>query len=72
MLVAKWQLALVAIVSLPFTILIVILVSKFSQKQFRIYRKELGDLNGQVEEDYAGYLIIKLFNNRHNLLPLVR
>ena len=35
MLVAKWQLALVAIVSLPFTILIVILVSKFSQKQFK-------------------------------------
>lgn len=66
MLVTKWQLALVAIVSLPFTILIVILVSKFSQKQFRIYRKELGDLNGQVEEDYAGYLIIKLFNKQQD------
>ena len=68
MLVTKWQLALVAIVSLPFTILIVILVSKFSQKQFRIYRKELGDLNGQVEEDYAGYLIIKLFNKQQDLI----
>lgn len=66
MLVTKWQLALVAIVSLPFAILIVILVSKFSQKQFRIYRKELGDLNGQVEEDYAGYLIIKLFNKQQD------
>ena len=66
MLVTKWQLALVAIVSLPFTILVVILVSKFSQKQFRIYRKELGDLNGQVEEDYAGYLIIKLFNKQQD------
>lgn len=66
MLVTKWQLALVAIVSLPFTILIVIFVSKFSQKQFRIYRKELGDLNGQVEEDYAGYLIIKLFNKQQD------
>lgn len=66
MLVTKRQLALVAIVSLPFTILIVILVSKFSQKQFRIYRKELGDLNGQVEEDYAGYLIIKLFNKQQD------
>lgn len=66
MLVTKWQLALVAVVSLPFTILIVILVSKFSQKQFRIYRKELGDLNGQVEEDYAGYLIIKLFNKQQD------
>lgn len=68
MLVTKWQLALVAIVSLPFTILIVILVSKFSQKQFRIYRKELGDLNGQVEEDYAGYLIIKLFNKQQDAI----
>ena len=66
MLVTKWQLALVTIVSLPFTILIVILVSKFSQKQFRIYRKELGDLNGQVEEDYAVYLIIKLFNKQQD------
>lgn len=64
MLVTKWQLALVALCSLPFTILIVLCVSKFSQKQFILYRSELGDLNGKVEENYAGFLIIKLFNKQ--------
>lgn len=67
MLVSKWQLALVAIASLPFTLLTVFLVAKFSQKQFRKYREELGDLNGKVEEDYAGYLIIKLFNKQKDV-----
>lgn len=68
MFVTKWELALVALTSLPFTILTVFLVAKFSQKQFRIYRKELGELNGQVEEDYAGYLIIKLFNKQQDCI----
>ena len=43
----KWQLALVALASLPFTLAIVFCISKFSGKQFSKYRKQLGVLNGQ-------------------------
>lgn len=68
MLISSWQLSLVAISSLPFTILVVILISKFSQKQFTNYRKDLGELNGKVEESYSGYLIIKLFNKQNDFI----
>ncbi|MBO8427148.1 MAG: ABC transporter ATP-binding protein [Firmicutes bacterium] len=67
MLATQWQLALVALCSLPFTIVIVILVSKFSQKQFVAYRYELAELNGKVEENYAGYQVIKLFNKQKDI-----
>lgn len=68
MLVTEYRLALVALVSLPITILIVVFVAKFSQKQFNTYRKELGVLNGKIEEDYAGYKIIKLFNKEKDVI----
>ncbi len=67
MLVTNWQLAMVALASLPLTLIIVFVVSKFSGKQFTKYRKELGILNGKVEEDYAGYKIIKLFNKEEDI-----
>ena len=67
MLVTKWQLALVALCSLPLTLLIVWLVSRNSQKQFVNYRYELGEINGKIEENYAGYLVIKLFNNKKDI-----
>ena len=62
MLVVRWELALVALCSLPFTIIVVLIISKFSGKKFESYRRELGELNGKIEENYAGYKIIKLFN----------
>jgi ATP-binding cassette subfamily B protein len=67
MFVVKWQLALIAIASLPITLLIVFFIAKYSGKQFVNYRNELGSLNGQIEEDYAGYTIIKLFNKQKDV-----
>ena len=64
----KWQLALVALASLPFTLAIVFCISKFSGKQFSKYRKQLGVLNGQIEESYAGYKIVKLFNKEDDMI----
>ena len=67
MFVYEWKLALVALCSLPVTLVVVFLVSKFSQKQFVAYRKELGILNGKIEEDYAGFGLIKLFNKEKDI-----
>ncbi len=68
MFVVKWELALVAIASLPFTIIVVIIIGSKSGKKFEAYRKQLGELNGQIEEDYAGYKIIKLFNKEKDMI----
>lgn len=67
MFVVSYQLALVAIASLPFTIIIVIFIGKFSGKKFEQYRNQLGELNGKIEEDYSGYKIIKLFNKEEEV-----
>ncbi|MBP5694273.1 MAG: hypothetical protein J6X03_02310, partial [Bacilli bacterium] len=53
MFVYEWRLALIALAVLPITLIAVMQISKASQKQFKIYRKELGILNGKIEENYA-------------------
>ncbi|MEG0034114.1 MAG: ABC transporter ATP-binding protein [Bacilli bacterium] len=68
MFITRWELALIAISVLPFIMLIVFLVATRSQKMFLSYRKELGILNGKVEENYAGYKIIKLFNKEKDII----
>lgn len=68
MLVTEWRLSLVAFAAVPLILLVVIIISKSSQKQFHSYRKELGILNGKVEEDYAGFKIIKLFNKEKDII----
>jgi len=62
MFVSSWQLALVAIASLPLTITFTIIITKQSRKLFRVYHKKLGLLNSHIEENYGGFKIVKLFN----------
>ncbi|MBQ0001091.1 MAG: ABC transporter ATP-binding protein [Clostridiales bacterium] len=53
---------LIALVTLPVSMIVVMTVVKFSQKHFRSQQKYLGIINGQVEESFAGHLVIKAFN----------
>ena len=62
MFVSSWQLALVAIASLPLTIGFTILITKQSRKLFRVYHKKMGLLNSHIEENYGGFKIVKLFH----------
>lgn len=49
---------------LGFVIVIVIMVS--SQKYFAQQQQALGDVNGHVEEMYAGHTVVKAFNGEEN------
>ena len=53
---------LCALLILPCLMFIISKVMKRSQKYFRQQQKYLGDVNGQVEEVYAGQNIVKAFN----------
>lgn len=55
------SLTLVTLVTLPLTALITKCVAQRSQKYFVGQQKILGDLNGFVEEMYAGHKIVKAF-----------
>ena len=54
----------IAIGSVPFTLLLVLLVVKFSQKFFKKQQSTLGELNGQIEEIYSAHNIVRTFNGQ--------
>lgn len=61
MFITSWQLALVVLASYPIMGMAVFLIGAQSKKQYKRYRERYGKLEGMIEEDYAGYKIIKLF-----------
>ncbi|WP_376784158.1 ABC transporter ATP-binding protein [Demequina capsici] len=61
--ISPW-LALVAIVSIPLTLGIVMQVAKRSQPKFVDQWKHTGTLNGQIEEGYTGHALVKVFGRQ--------
>ena len=62
MLTISWQMTLVALLTIPVTILAINLIVKTSQKYFVQQQKYLGHVNGHVEEMFGGHIVIKAFN----------
>lgn len=58
----SWELTLVALASIPVTLILTLIIVKFSQKYFVTQQSALGDVNGQIEEVYSSQLIVKVFN----------
>lgn len=61
---------LIALVILPISAGLMSVVVKFSQKHFRTQQKYLGEINGQVEETFAGHLVIKAFNKEEETIAV--
>ena len=59
---------LCALLILPCSMFIIGKVMKRSQKYFQQQQKYLGDVNGQVEEVYAGQNIVKAFNKEEAVM----
>ena len=64
----SWSLSLIVLVTLPMSIFIVTGIAKRSQDFFRRQQKDLGDLNGHVEEMYAGHKIVKAFGHEREAI----
>ena len=61
MLSISWQMTLAALLILPLSGILMGLVVKKSQKYFVGQQRYMGELNGQVEEMYAGHVVVKAF-----------
>lgn len=61
-------LTLIAVLTLPLSVVAITQVAKRSQKQFVRQQAELGKLNGHVEEMYTGHKIIKAFGREQTSL----
>jgi len=58
----SWQLTLVALFTLPLSMIFITMIVKKSKKHFANQQKYLGDVNGHVEEMFGSYVVVKAFN----------
>ena len=58
----NWILTLVALVIIPVSVLIMLIVVKKSQKYYLRQQEYLGHVNGQIEEIFGGQNVVKLFS----------
>ncbi|MDR2336911.1 MAG: ABC transporter ATP-binding protein/permease [Candidatus Nomurabacteria bacterium] len=63
MLTISWQMTVIALLVLPISAGFLSFVAKKSQYHFKNQQDELGNLNGHIEEVYAGHAIIRAFNH---------
>lgn len=66
MLTISWKLTIIALITIPLSILVVSLVAPASQRLFGRQQAALGKINDQVEETYAGHTIVRTFNKEED------
>jgi len=62
MLTISWQLTLLAVVVLPLSMGVVSLIVKKSQHYFVSQQKQLGEIDGHVEEMFSGHTVMRTYN----------
>lgn len=62
MLSISWLMTVAALVVIPMSMMIMVVVFKSSQGFFKDQQKYIGEINGQVEEMYGGHNIVQAFN----------
>lgn len=58
---------LIAATTIPISIVLLGFIIKMSQKYFKTQQEYLGNINGQIEENFAGQLVIKAFNKEASM-----
>ena len=67
MLVISPVLALIALVTIPVSILVITVIGRRSQRLFIQQWKTTGELNGHVEEAFTGQSLVKVFGRQHEV-----
>jgi len=60
-------LALIALVTIPLSMVVTKRIAKRSQKQFIAQWRHTGALNGQIEEAFTGHQLVKVFGRQHEI-----
>ena len=68
MLTISWLMTMVALVVIPISAVLIMVVVKGSQKFFKNQQEYLGHVNGHIEEIYAGQVVVKAFNGEQKSL----
>ncbi|NTU88951.1 MAG: ABC transporter ATP-binding protein, partial [Actinobacteria bacterium] len=62
MLMISPLMTVIALVTIPMSLLSALMIAKQSQKQFSAQQKALGELNGHIEEMYGAHEVVKAFS----------
>ncbi|MCR4855684.1 MAG: ABC transporter ATP-binding protein/permease [Erysipelotrichaceae bacterium] len=68
MLSISWKLTIVSLIVIPMSGMIAAFMVKKSQKHFKAHSRYLGEINGHVEEMYAGHMLVKTYNYEEKAL----
>lgn len=71
-LTGNWAMTIVAVCLVPVSTFISFKVSKISKVWFRRYWDTMGDLNGHIEEMYAGHTIVRMFGHEEKSIAEFR
>lgn len=63
----SWQLALIALVSIPVAGVVVGVIGAKSQKLFSAQWRETGRLNGHIEESFTGHELVTVFGRQEDM-----
>lgn len=72
MLSISWLLTVVALLVLPLSMGLIVMITRRSQTQFIRQQDELGELNGHIEEMYAGHQVMRAFRGQERSLATFR
>lgn len=67
MLYHSWQMTLVALVTIPLTVLVTTKLTKYVRKYFMRQQQLLGAINSQVEESVTGYKTVVAFGHENEI-----
>jgi len=67
MLTISGLLTIVALVTIPVSILVVMQIAKRSQKKFAAMWASTGELNAEIEEAYSGHALVKVFGRQEEI-----
>src|ERR1035437_10044677 len=60
-------LTVIALVSIPVSVGLVIVIGKQSQRRFAAMWKHTGEVNGQIEEAFTGHALVKVFGRQQEM-----
>jgi len=72
MLWISWMLSLVALVTIPVSLMMIRFIASRSRKRFIAQWRHTGSLNGQVEETFTGHAIVKAFGRQREVEGVFR
>jgi len=66
MFITSWSMALIAVTTVPVSFVLIFIIVRYSQKHFKNAFKNLGQMNGHIEEIYSGHEVVLAYGGQES------